>query len=39
VAGAITSAMQFKPSTVNLGNGIGVAGGTGSVLLSIRWNS
>jgi hypothetical protein len=35
VAGAITSAMQFKPSTVNLGNGIGVAGGTGSVLLSI----
>ena len=35
VAGAITSALQFKPSTVNLGNGIGVAGGTGSVLLSI----
>src|SRR5207244_2162656 len=35
VAGAITSAMQFKPSTVNLGNGIGVAGGTGSVVLSI----
>jgi hypothetical protein len=33
--GAITSAMQFKPSTVNLGNGIGVAGGVGSVLLSI----
>jgi hypothetical protein len=35
VAGAITSAMQFKPSTVNLGNGIGVGGGAGSVLLSI----
>ena len=35
VAGAITSALQFKPSTVNLGNGIGVAGGAGSVLLSI----
>lgn len=35
VAGAITSAMQFKPSTVNLGNGIGVAGGAGSVVLSI----
>jgi hypothetical protein len=33
--GAVTSAMQFKPSTVNLGNGIGVAGGAGSVLLSI----
>ena len=35
VAGAVTSALQFKPSTVNLGNGIGVAGGAGSVLLSI----
>jgi hypothetical protein len=35
VAGAITSALQFKTSTVNLGNGIGVAGGAGSVLLSI----
>jgi hypothetical protein len=35
VAGAITSALQFKPSTVNLGNGIGVAGGAGSVLLSL----
>jgi hypothetical protein len=35
VAGAITSAMQFKPSSVNLGNGIGVAGGAGSVVLSI----
>ena len=35
VAGAITSAFQFKPSTVNLGNGIGVGGGTGSVVLSI----
>jgi hypothetical protein len=35
VAGAITSAMQFKPSTVNLGNGIGVGGGAGSVVLSI----
>jgi hypothetical protein len=35
VAGAITSALQFKPSTVNLGNGIGVAGGAGSVALSI----
>ena len=34
-AGAITSAFQFKPSTVNLGNGIGVAGGAGSVLLSL----
>jgi hypothetical protein len=35
VAGAVTSALQFKPSTVNLGNGIGVAGGAGSVLLSV----
>jgi hypothetical protein len=35
VAGAITSALQFKPSTVNLGNGIGAAGGAGSVVLSI----
>jgi len=35
VAGAVTSAMQFKPSTVNLGNGIGVGGGAGSVVLSI----
>jgi hypothetical protein len=35
VAGAITSAMQFKPGTVNLGNGIGVGGGAGSVVLSI----
>jgi hypothetical protein len=35
VAGAITSAFQFKPSTVNLGNGIGVAGGAGSVVLSL----
>ena len=35
VAGAITSALQFKPSTVNLGNGIGVAGGAGSVMLSL----
>jgi hypothetical protein len=35
VAGAITSAMQFKSSTVNLGNGIGVGGGAGSALLSI----
>jgi hypothetical protein len=34
-AGAITSAFQFKPSTVNLGNGIGVAGGAGSVVLSL----
>jgi hypothetical protein len=33
--GAVTSALQFNPSTVNLGNGIGVAGGAGSVLLSI----
>jgi hypothetical protein len=33
--GTITSALQFKPSTANLGNGIGVAGGAGSVLLSI----
>jgi hypothetical protein len=33
--GAVTSALQFKPSTVNLGNGIGVAGGAGSVVLSI----
>jgi hypothetical protein len=31
VAGTITSAMQFKPSTVNLGNGIGAGGGAGSV--------
>jgi hypothetical protein len=35
VAGAVTSALQFKPSTVNLGNGIGVGGGAGSVALSI----
>jgi hypothetical protein len=35
VAGAITSAMQFKSSTVNLGNGIGVGGGVGSVVLSV----
>lgn len=35
MAGAITSAMQFKPSTVNLGNGIGVGGGAGSVALSV----
>lgn len=35
VAGAVTSALQFKSSTVNLGNGIGVGGGVGSVLLSI----
>jgi hypothetical protein len=35
VAGAVTSALQFKSSTVNLGNGIGVAGGAGSVLLSM----
>lgn len=35
MAGAITSAFQFKPSTVNLGNGIGVAGGAGSVVLSL----
>jgi hypothetical protein len=35
VAGAITSALQFKQSTVNLGNGIGVGGGAGSVILSI----
>jgi hypothetical protein len=33
--GVITSALQFKPGTVNLGNGIGVGGGAGSVLLSI----
>ena len=33
--GAVTSAMQFKPRTVNLGNGIGVAGGAASVLLSV----
>ena len=33
--GAVTSALQFNQSTVNLGNGIGVAGGAGSVLLSI----
>ena len=33
--GAVTSALQFKPSTVNLGNGIGVAGGAGSVVLSL----
>jgi len=33
--GAVTSALQFKPSTVDLGNGIGIAGGTGSVALSI----
>jgi hypothetical protein len=33
--GAVTSALQFKPGTVNLGNGIGVAGGAGSVALSI----
>jgi hypothetical protein len=33
--GAVTSALQFKPSTVNLGNGIGVAGGAGSAVLSI----
>lgn len=33
--GAVAAALQFKPSTVNLGNGIGVAGGAGSVLLSI----
>jgi hypothetical protein len=33
--GAITSALQFKSSTINLGNGIGVAGGAGSVMLSI----
>ena len=33
--GTVTAALQFKPSTVNLGNGIGVAGGAGSVLLSI----
>jgi hypothetical protein len=33
--GAVTSAMQFEPGTVNLGTGIGVAGGAGSVLLSI----
>lgn len=35
VFGAVTSALQFKSSTVNLGNGIGVGGGAGSVLLSI----
>jgi hypothetical protein len=35
VAGAVTSALQFKPSTANLGNGIGVAGGAGSVVLSL----
>ena len=35
VAGAVTSALQFKPSTVNLGNGIGVGGGAASVVLSI----
>jgi hypothetical protein len=35
VAGAITSAFQFKPSTVNLGNAIGVGGGAGSAVLSI----
>lgn len=35
VFGAITSAMQFSAGTVNLGNGIGVAGGVGSVLLSL----
>jgi hypothetical protein len=33
--GAVTSALQFKPGTVNLGNGIGVAGGAGSVVLSL----
>ena len=33
--GAVTSALQFKPGTVDLGNGIGVAGGAGSVALSI----
>jgi hypothetical protein len=33
--GAATSALQFKPGTVNLGNGIGVAGGAGSVVLSL----
>jgi hypothetical protein len=33
--GAVTSALQFKPSTANLGNGIGVAGGAGSVVLSL----
>ena len=35
VAGAVTSALQFRSSTVKLGNGIGVGGGAGSVLLSI----
>jgi hypothetical protein len=35
VAGAVTSAMQFKQRTVNLGNGIGVGGGAGSVVLSV----
>jgi hypothetical protein len=35
IAGAITSALQFRPGTVNLGNGIGVGGGAGSVVLSM----
>ncbi len=33
--GVVNTALQFKPSTANLGNGIGVGGGATSVALSI----
>lgn len=33
--GVVNTALQFKSSTTNLGNGIGVAGGGASVVLSI----
>jgi len=33
--GVVNTALQFKSSTANLGNGIGVAGGAASVVLSI----
>ena len=35
VAGVVGTAMQFSTRTANLGNAIGVAGGTGSVVLSL----
>ncbi len=33
--GAVNTALQFKSSTANIGNGIGVGGGAASVVLSI----
>jgi hypothetical protein len=33
--GTVGTSLQFRSSTVNLGNGIGVAGGSASVILSI----